>query len=145
MLPCRLATKSDKFNHQPPLFSGPHKYLSSILVSRYNNKSNHCNNLKSNRRNLMSTKKKSSKRPRLQTTAASDITPSTGNQFIHSSNTSTCTRQIVTTSNLTVPSSSVMDIDTNFPDLFPVTNNSEQDHPAGIEIVKKPQRNVNSV
>lgn len=90
-----------------------------------------------------------SKRPRLQTTVASDIAPqATSSQFTHSSNTSTRTRQVVTSAQLepskpiTTPSPSI-DINPSFFEDLPVTG--ELDPPAGIELRTKAQRYVNSV
>ena len=88
---------------------------------------------------------KNSKRRRLQTTAASDIAPT--RLFTHSSNTATRTRQIV---------SAVKSDPTNSMTPLPVmdsevdSNNNlagtvELDHPAGVEVLKKPQRYINSV
>jgi hypothetical protein len=94
----------------------------------------------------MSKNPKKNKRPRLQTTAASDVGPT--QQFTHSSNTSTRTRQIVTradflaseTTNMTSPR---MEMDSDIFDQYPVTE--EVDHPAGVEVLTKAKRYVNSV
>lgn len=103
----------------------------------------------------MSKRTKNSKRPRLQTTVESDLTSS--NQYIHSSHTSTRTRQLVTSAGLvlseptnqtiptypTIESLPGIEIDLDLSDLNPVTN--EQDLPAGIEVLPKRERYVNSV
>ena len=103
----------------------------------------------------MSKRTKNSKRPRLQTTVESDLTSS--NQYIHSSHTSTRTRQLVTSAGLvlseptnqtiptypTIESLPGIEIDSDLSDLNPVTN--EQDLPAGIEVLPKRERYVNSV
>ena len=90
----------------------------------------------------MSKNSRNAKRPRLQTTRASDITHT--HQFTHSSNTSTRTRQIVTSTEI-LPSESTesslpsMEIQSDFPVL------EEGDHPAGLEVLTKARRYVNSV
>lgn len=94
----------------------------------------------------MSKNPKNSKRPRLQTTRASDIAHT--HQFTHSSNTSTRTRQIVTSAEIfpseaTNSSSAGMEMQSNELDLVPVP--VEVEHPAGIEVITKPRRYVNSV
>lgn len=94
----------------------------------------------------MSKNPKNSKRPRLQTTRASDITHT--QQFTHSSNTSTRTRQIVTSTEI-VPSEPIessfqgMEMQSEVYDHFPPAQ--ESDHPAGIEVLPKARRYVNSV
>jgi hypothetical protein len=91
-----------------------------------------------------------SKRPRLQTTAASDIASPATHQFTHSSNSSTRTRQIVTSARLessepiTSPSPLIEMNSPSFDDI-PVTEASELDLPAGIELRTKARRYVNSV
>lgn len=96
-----------------------------------------------------------SKRPRLQTTAASDLIASPASrQFTHSSNSSTRTRHIVTSarvesSEITEPLTSPSPlIEMNSPttyDVIPDTGSSELDPPAGIELRTKARRYVNSV
>lgn len=88
---------------------------------------------------------KKSKRPRLQTTVASDIIASTS-QFTHSSNTATRTRQIVTTVGLeSTKSTTLFDSKMDSDPFIPVT--VDQDLPAGVEVLTnlKAQRYVNSV
>jgi hypothetical protein len=94
----------------------------------------------------MSKNPKNSKRPRLQTTRASDIAQNT-HQFTHSSNTLTRTRQIVTSAEF-VPSEPInsspgMDMQSDELDLYPVPD--EVEHPAGIEVLTRAPRYVNSV
>ena len=88
---------------------------------------------------------KNFKQPCLQTTVASDIAPR--HQFTHSSNTSTHTRQIMTTIELepTKTMAPLIEIDSeSFPPYeFPVT--VELDLPAGIEVLTKAQCYVNLV
>ena len=95
-----------------------------------------------------------SKRPRLQTTAASDLASSASRLFTHSSNSATRTRQIVTSAR--VGSSEISErsvspsplIEMNSPTMFdviPETFASELDPPAGIELRTKARRYVNSV
>ena len=97
-----------------------------------------------------------SKRPRLQTTAASDLIASPpSRQFTHSSNSSTRTRQIVTTAR--VESSEIAEPSYTTPshlnemnspttlDYIPDTDGMELDPPAGIELRTKARRYVNSV
>ena len=91
---------------------------------------------------------KNSKRPRLQKTVASDIAPR--QQFAHSSNSSTRTRQIITTAILepSIPSHSTSNSESPFPPLFddfPVATDTELEPPAGVEVLKKAQRYPNSV
>ena len=94
---------------------------------------------------------KRAKRPRLQTTTASDITPR--HNFTHSSNTSTRTRQIVTSATLEPPGPEESDISPMNSDFFmPASFVSEDfpapvehDPPAGMEVVRKPHRYANSV
>jgi len=96
--------------------------------------------------NLTPVMSKNSKRPRLQTTTASDIAPqATRHQFTHSSNTSTWTRQIVTTATWEPSEPTKMDSSLNEIDLdsfippafddFPVTG--ELEPPAGLEVLTK--------
>ena len=88
---------------------------------------------------------KKSKRPRLQTTVASDIIASTS-QFTHSSNTATRTRQSVTTVGLeSTKSTTLFDSKMDSDPFIPVT--VDQDLPAGVEVLTnlKAQRYVNSV
>jgi hypothetical protein len=95
-----------------------------------------------------------SKRPRLQTTAASDLASSATprHQFTHSSNTSTRTRQIVTSEpsqppNTSTPSESPL-IEMTSPTLDDHISGSgatELDAPAGIELRTKARRYINSV
>jgi hypothetical protein len=89
-----------------------------------------------------------SKRPRLQTTVASDIAPRATQQFTHSSNTSTRTRQIVVSAAIHTSE----DIDTpspliamEAPSLEDFHVSGEVDPPAGIEVLTKARRYVNSV
>jgi hypothetical protein len=84
---------------------------------------------------------KKSKRPRLQTTVASDIVSRSQFTGTHSSNTATRTRQMVTTVDLE-PTTTEMDSE---PFTFPET--VELDLPAGVEVLTnlKAQRYVNSV
>jgi hypothetical protein len=91
---------------------------------------------------------KNSKRPRLQTTLASDIAPR--HQFTHSSNTSTRTKQILTAATLdeseqinTTSPLIQMDSDSAWSNDLP--NAGEAELPAGIEVVTKASRYVNSV
>ena len=90
---------------------------------------------------------KNSKRPRLQKTVASDVVPS--QQFTHSSNTSTRTRQILTTAKLDLSeptkTSPLMEKDTDMFDDMPDPETYELDHPAGLEVLTKARRYVNSV
>jgi hypothetical protein len=87
----------------------------------------------------MSKNSKNSKRPRLQTTVASDITPK--HQITHSSNTATRTRQIMTTNELDPTNITAPIIDFSLYD-FPAT--VELDVPAGVEIRTKAPRYINS-
>ena len=91
---------------------------------------------------------KNSKRPRLQTTVEGDIAPR--RHFTHSSHTATRTRQIVTTVKLEPTKTATplieMDPECLTPISFdecPVT--AELDLPAGVEVLRKAQRYVNSV
>jgi hypothetical protein len=90
---------------------------------------------------------KNSKRPRLQKTVASDIGPS--QHFTHSSNTSTCTKQILTTAKMDLSeptkTSPLIEKDTDMFDDMPDPETSVPDHPAGLEVLKKARRYVNSV
>ena len=73
---------------------------------------------------------KKSKRPRLQTTVASDIM----SQFTHSSNTATRTRQIVTTVGLeSTKTMTLFDSEMDSDPFIPVT--VDQDLPAGVEVL----------
>ena len=87
---------------------------------------------------------KNSKRWRLQTTVASDIAPT--RQFTHSSNTATRTRQIVSTVELepTKATTPLPVIEVDSKDSTAAVT-VELNHPAGVEILTKPQRYVNSV
>jgi hypothetical protein len=87
---------------------------------------------------------RNSKRPRLQTTVASDITPR--RQFTHSSNTATRTRQIVTPVQLETTVQLIDMVSEPYDSDFPATvEQLELDLPAGIEVLTKRQRYVNSV
>ena len=89
---------------------------------------------------------KNSKRPRMQKTVQSDIAPLAIHQFTHSSNSSTRTRQIVTTARMEPPdpmNSSSPLIEMDPPDEFPLSG--EVNPPAGVEVLTKAQRYVNSV
>lgn len=86
----------------------------------------------------------------MQKTVASDIAPqaTTSHHFTHSSNTPTRTRHIVTTSHMEpsepmITSSPLMRMDLSSIDDFPVSE--ENDPPAGVEVLTKPRRYVNSV
>lgn len=90
------------------------------------------------------------KRPRLQTTTASDIASQATRHFTHSSNTSTRTRQVLTSAPLepTLTPLSLTEDSEMYPlsyDDIPVTVTGEFDHPAGVEIKSKARRYVNSV
>lgn len=97
----------------------------------------------------MSKNPKNFKRPRLQSTRASDITQT--HHFTHSSNTSTRTRQIMTSAEFvpsepttsTTSSPPGMEMPSNVDDFFLLPE--EVDHPAGIEVLTKARRYVNSV
>jgi hypothetical protein len=85
---------------------------------------------------------KKSKRPRLHKTVASDIAPR--DHFTHTSNTPTRTRQI-TTSMLT-PSDPTQTTGTStLFEMYPESSEAEVDPPAGVEILTKGRRYINSV
>ena len=94
---------------------------------------------------------KRSKRPRLQTTAASYITPR--HNFTHSSNTSTRTHQIVTSAtmeptvteetNISLMNSEFFMPTSFLSEDFPAT--VEHEPPAGVEVVSKLHCYANSV
>ena len=92
---------------------------------------------------------KNSKRQRIQKTAASDIAPNdTRHQFTHSSNTPTHTCQVVTTSRADPlepihSPSDVLEMDQALFDDYPISQ--EDDPPAGVEVLTKGQRYLNSV
>ena len=94
---------------------------------------------------------KRSKRPRLQTTAASDITPR--HNFTHSSSTSTRTRQIVTSATMEPTVTEETNISLMNSEFFMPTSFASEDFPAtveheppaGVEVVSKPHRYANSV
>ena len=90
---------------------------------------------------------KNSKRPRMQKTVASDIVPQASSRnFIHSSNTSTRTHQVVTTVRLdpAEPTPSPQ-IEMTPPPFEDGPMSQELDPPAGVEVLKKPRRYLNSV